>query len=130
MDASDDALLERIGQISLRVHDLDRAVEFYRDVLGLRHLFRVPGMAFLECGALRLMLTLPESDEFDHRSSVLYFEVEQIERAHRELDERGVEFEGPPHKVADMEAAELWMAFFRDPDRNLMALMCERAREG
>lgn len=130
MDASGEALLERIGQISVRVHDLDRAVEFYRDRLGIPFLFRVPGMAFLDCGGIRLMLALPEDDEFDHPSSVLYFEVGGIERAHGELRAEGVEFEDGPRKVADLESAELWMAFFRDPDRNLMALMDERPREG
>lgn len=130
MDASGEALLERIGQISVRVHDLDRAVEFYRDRLGIPFLFRVPGMAFLDCGGIRLMLALPEDDEFDHPSSVLYFEVEGIERAHDQLRAEGVEFEDGPRKVADLESAELWMAFFRDPDRNLMALMDERPREG
>lgn len=130
MDTSDEGLLEGIGQIAIRVHDLDRAVEFYRDRLGLPFLFRVPGMAFLDCGGVRLMLALPESDEFDHPSSVLYFEVDGIDQAHRELADRGLEFEEPPRKVADLESTGLWMAFFRDPDRNLMALMDERPLEG
>lgn len=129
METSDEGPLDGIGQIAIRVHDLERAVEFYRDDLGLRHLFQVPGMAFLDCGGVRLMLTLPESDEFDHPSSVLYFEVEALDRAHRQLSDRGIEFEEDPHKVADLEEGELWMAFFRDPDRNLMALMDERPRE-
>lgn len=130
MDTRHDGPLERIGQIAIRVHDLDRAVEFYCDGLGLPLLFRVPGMAFLDCDGIRLMLGLPEGEELDRPSSIIYFEVDEIERAHRDLDGRGVEFEEGPHKVADLESAELWMAFFRDPDRNLMALMDERPREG
>lgn len=130
MATSDDGPLEALGQVAIRVHHLARAVESYRDdALRLRHLFRAPGMALLECGGVRLMLTLPESDEFDHPSSLLYFEVEGIDGTHRELRARGAEFERDPHKVADLGASELWLAFFRDPDRNLMALMAERPRE-
>lgn len=129
MNLSGDGLIGGIGQIAIRVHDLERAVEFYRDRLGLRYLFQVPEMAFLECGGVRLMLARPENEEFDHPSSVIYFEVEAIERAHVELSDLGIEFEREPHKVADLEEGELWMAFFRDPDQNLMAIMDERQRE-
>lgn len=130
MDTHHEGPLEGIGQIAIRVQDLDRAVQFYRDRLGLPFLFRAPGMAFLECGGIRLMLGLPDSDELDHPSSILYFDVVDIERAHRELGDRGIEFEEGPRRVAELESAELWMAFFRDPDRNLMALMEERPLKG
>lgn len=127
MNTADGDLLGPIGQISIRVHDVDRAVAFYRDTLGLREFFRAPGMAFLECGGVRLMLSLPERDELDHPSSILYFRVRGIEGSHRDLTARGVAFEEGPHRVAELDSGELWMAFFRDPDRNLMALMEERS---
>lgn len=126
MDAASDTPLVRIGQIAVRVRELDTAIEFYRDTLGLEFLFRVPRMAFLDCGGVRLMLAVPEEEEYDHPASTLYFEVAEIEGAFRELSSRGVPFEGPPHRVADLGTRELWMAFFRDPAENLMALMAER----
>ena len=114
-----------VGQISIRVHDIDRAVAFYRDALGLDFLFDGGPLAFLTCGDVRLMLTKPESDEFDHPSSTLYFRVDDIEAARAELLERGVPFDDEPHLIARMPDHELWMTFFRDPDRNLHGLMSE-----
>ena len=114
-----------IGQISIRVHDIDRAVAFYRDALGLDFLFDAGPLAFLTCGDVRLMLTKPETDEFDHPSSTLYFRVDDIEAARAELVERGVPFDDEPHLIARMPDHELWMTFFRDPDRNLHGLMSE-----
>ena len=126
--ASNGFSLARIGQISVIVHDLDRAAAFYRDTLGVKELFRVPKMAFFDCGGIRLMLGLPEKPEFDHPSSVLYFDVPDIKAAHRVLADRGVKFETEPHFVAPLGAKDLWMAFFRDSENNLMALQSEQAR--
>jgi methylmalonyl-CoA/ethylmalonyl-CoA epimerase len=117
-----------IRQIAIRVHDVDRAAAFYGDMLGLSELFRAPGMAFFECGDLRLMLTLPLSPEFDHPGSILYFGVEGIDAAHAALARRGVTFEREPHKVAEMPDHDLWMAFFRDSEDNLMALYGEEPK--
>jgi methylmalonyl-CoA/ethylmalonyl-CoA epimerase len=114
-----------IGQISIRVHDVQRAVAFYRDALGLELLFDTGPLAFLMCGDVRLMLTQPERDEFDHPSSTLYFRVEDIRAARSELVERGVPFDDEPHLIARMPDHELWMTFFRDPDRNLHGLRAE-----
>ena len=72
--------LDRIGQISVNVKDLDRAVAFYRDVLGMRPLFQVPKLAFFDCGGIRLMLSPPETPEFDHAASVIYYRVDDIRR--------------------------------------------------
>ncbi|HET8968933.1 MAG TPA: VOC family protein [Gaiellaceae bacterium] len=114
-----------IGQTSIRVHDIDRAVAFYRDALGLDFLFDAGPLAFLMCGDVRLMLTKPESSEFDHPSSTLYFRVDDIGAARAELVERGVPFDDEPHLIARMPDHERWMTFFRDPDRNLHGLMSE-----
>lgn len=119
--------LNEIGQIGVTIADLDRAVAFYRDVLGLKHLFSAPpGLAFFAAGNLRLMLSRPEKSDSEEFSSALYFKVAEIEKAHQILADRGIKFEVPPHRVAKMPDHELWMAFFRDPDRNLLALMCEK----
>jgi methylmalonyl-CoA/ethylmalonyl-CoA epimerase len=120
--------INQIGQIAINVHDLGRAVTFYRETLGMRFLFQAPKLAFFDCGGIRLMLGLPEKPEFDHPSSVIYFTVADIKEAFETLSARGVVFEGEPHVVARLEASDLWMAFFRDADRNLLALMREVAR--
>jgi catechol 2,3-dioxygenase-like lactoylglutathione lyase family enzyme len=119
-------MLSEIGQIAVVVRDIDRAVVFYRDTLGMRLLFRPPRLAFFACGSIRLMLGLPEKSEFDHPASIIYYKVADIDSACRTLRERGVELEGEPHLVAKMPDHDLWIAFFRDPDRNLLGLMCER----
>jgi methylmalonyl-CoA/ethylmalonyl-CoA epimerase len=116
--------LGRIGQIALTVSDIGRAVTFYRDSLGMRFLFQVPNLAFFDCDGIRLMLSLPEKAA-EGSSSVIYYKVADIQQAYQTLASRGVAFEGEPHLIAKMPDHELWMAFFRDPDRNLLALMSE-----
>ena len=114
-----------VGQIAITTHDVHRAVAFYRDALGLEYLFEAGPLAFFRCGDVRLMLSLPETGEHDHRSSILYFRVEDIHEARAELVERGVPFDDEPHLIARMPDHELWMTFFRDPDGNVHGLMSE-----
>lgn len=116
-----------LSQVSVTAHDLPRAVGFYRETLGLPHLFDAgPHLSFFRCGDVRLMLSVPESGEFDHPSSVLYFRVDDIDAAHRELSERGVRFRDRPHFVAPLGDRELWMAFFDDSEGNLLAITAEK----
>ena len=117
--------LSKIGQIAVNVKNLERAVEFYRDKLKMKHLFTFPGLAFFDCGGVRLMLGLPEKPEFDHPGSVLYFKVEDIQQAHKTLADRGVPFVDEPHIIARMPDHDLWMTFFRDSESNLFGLMSE-----
>jgi predicted enzyme related to lactoylglutathione lyase len=116
--------VRRLGQVSVNARDVPRAKAFYQDVLELRHLFDASGMSFFDCGGVRLMLSRPEAPEFGH-TSVLYLEVADIALSHRVLIERGVVFEGAPHRIADLGDRELWMAFFRDSEANMLALMSE-----
>jgi methylmalonyl-CoA/ethylmalonyl-CoA epimerase len=102
--------LGEIGQIGLTVSDLEKAVTFYREVLGIR----------------RLMLSRPEKPDSERFGCALYFKVADIHSTRDELAARGVAFEVEPHRLAKMPDHELWMAFFRDPDSNLLALMCEK----
>jgi methylmalonyl-CoA/ethylmalonyl-CoA epimerase len=120
--------ISRLGQVSINVHDLDRATTFYRDVLGLPLLFTVSGLVFFDCGGVRLMLARAENPESDHPSSVLYFTVPDIAAAHRQMLAGGASFDGEPHVIAKMPAYDLWMAFFRDSEQNLLALMSEVPR--
>ena len=117
-----------IGQIAIVVHDLDAAVDFYRDRLGMAFLFRVPDLAFFDCGGMRLMLSRPEKPEFDHPSSIIYFKVGDIQAMYQALRERGVQFDDEPHLIATMDTYDLWMAFFRDLDKNLFGIMSEVPR--
>ncbi len=117
--------VRKIGQIAVMVADLPRAVSFYRDRLGMRYLFEVPGMAFFDVGGIRLMLGVPESEEFAHASSIIYYDVPDLTVAYESLVEGGVEFANEPHKVADLGEKELWMAFLRDSEGNMLALMSE-----
>ena len=118
--------LRSVGQIALNAKDVERATAFYRDQLGLKMLFTAPGLAFFDCGGVRLMLSGAEEPEFDHPSSILYFKVDDIEVSHRALAERRVEFRRPPHVIHRSPGMELWMAFFRDSEGNTLALQCER----
>ena len=117
--------ISQIGQIAINVHDVERAVAFYRDTLGLKNLFEIPEAAFFECGGVRLMLSRPEKPEFDHPASIIYYKVADIQVAFELLSSFGVHFEDKPHLVARMADHDLWMAFFRDPDDNLLAMMSE-----
>ena len=121
--------LAQIGQIGIRAHDVERATAFYRDVLGMRYLFSVPGkMAFFDCGGVRLMLSLPEGGpDFDHPGSVLYYKVDDIQQAFESLAQHGVTIVAPPHLIANMGAYDLWMGFFKDSEDNVLSLMSEVA---
>src|SRR5258706_4355856 len=90
----------KLAQVTNVVHDIDRAVKFHRDTLGLPLLFQAPpSLAFFQLGAVRLMLSPPETAEQDHPGSVLYLKVKDIEAVHRSLAGRGVQIEGTPHRV-------------------------------
>ena len=117
--------LSRIHQISVRARDIDRAVAFYRDALGLPFLFAAPPqLAFFDCQGVRLMLTVPEP-EFDHPGSILYFGVDDIRATHEALRSRGVLFRTEPQKIATLPDREVWLASFEDSEGNTLALMSE-----
>ena len=114
-----------VGQVAINVREVDRAVAFYRDVLGLAFLFQIPSAAFFDCGGLRLMLGTAEAPEFDHPASILYYRVPDLHAAYASLRAAGVATEDAPHRVARMPDHELWMFFLRDPEGNLLGLMSE-----
>ena len=116
-----------LGQIAYTVSDVGRAVAFYRDGVGLKLLFEAPpGLAFFDCGGIRLMLSRPEGDFTPGSSAVMYFRISDIESTQRALRDRGVPFVDEPHLIARMPDHELWMCFFKDPDGHTMALMEEK----
>lgn len=115
--------LNQIGQIAVTVSDIDRAVAFYRDVLGMPLLFQMPEMAFFVCGGVRLMLAKPQGESGG--TSLIYYQVADIQAAHEQLVAHAAMIVRPPQLTAKMPDHELWQCFFRDPDGNLLALMSE-----
>ena len=120
--------LSKIGQIMIVANDLRKMTTFYRDMLGMKLLFEVPNMTFFNCASIRLMLASASSD-LAKAASVIYFDVPDINHAYDSLSARGVTFERKPEVEARSEKSNLWLAFFRDPEGNLMALMSEVTRE-
>lgn len=117
---------KRIGQIAVTVHDVERATTFYRDVLGLEHLFTAPpGLSFFRCGEVRLMLSKPEGVDESHPASLLYYSVDDVGRVHESLVEKGTDVVAEPHVVHRAEGLELWMGFYHDTEGNVFALMSE-----
>lgn len=117
--------IQKVGQIAVPVKNLDRAVQFYIEKLGLPHLFSSNGLAFFDCSGLRLLLSVPEKEEFAQSSSIIYFQVENIHAAYEELLVKEVTFIDEPHLIAKMGQTETWMAFFKDSEDNTHALMSE-----
>jgi predicted enzyme related to lactoylglutathione lyase len=117
--------IQKVGQIGVPVKDIERAIVFYKEMLGLPLLFATDTMAFFDCNGLRLLLTLPEKEQFAHPSSVVYFQVEDIRESFEKMIEKGVEFVDEPHVVAKMGQTDTWMTFFRDTEGNVHALMSE-----
>lgn len=115
-----------IAQIAVTVGELERAKRFYRDSLGLIHLFDAPpGLSFFQCGETRLMLSRPEGAE-TAGSSILYYGVEDAEAAYRRLSAEGVRFEEEPKRIATVGGKAVWLAIARDSEGNLIGLMSER----
>lgn len=119
--------LAEIGQIAITVSDVPRALAFYRDVLGLRFLFSpAPTLAFLAAGPVRIMLSTPQGAGAVGANSILFFKVRGIEEAWRQIVARGATEDRAPHLTAKLPDHDLWTAFLRDPDGNLVALMEEK----
>jgi catechol 2,3-dioxygenase-like lactoylglutathione lyase family enzyme/DNA-binding CsgD family transcriptional regulator len=113
-----------LGQVSLYARDVARAETFYRDVLGLPHVFTFGDLAFFDCGGVRLYIHAVGEEEW-RPGSILYFLVDDIRTAHEDLGRRGVKFTGAPHLIYEDDETHVqeWMAFFEDNEGNTLALM-------
>ena len=118
--------IQGIAQIALSVRDIAVATAFYRDRLGLAHLFDAPGMSFFDVGGVRLMLSA-QGGEPGNRATLVYLKVDDIAAAHAQLAARDVRFEQAPHVVGRSPSSEVWLAFCVDPDGNLLGLMGEKS---
>jgi methylmalonyl-CoA/ethylmalonyl-CoA epimerase len=114
-----------IAQIALSVRDIAGATAFYRDTLGLRHLFDAQSMSFFDVDGVRLMLSA-QGGEPGSRATLVYFKVDDVDATHEELSARNVRFEQPPHMIGRSPTAEVWLAWCADPDGNLLGLMSEK----
>ncbi len=117
--------INKLGQIAVPAKNIVRATAFYKDTLGLPLLFNTETMAFFDCDGIRLLLSIPETEQFANASSVLYFSVDNITASYDQLKEKGVSFNDKPHVVAKMGSTETWMVFFNDTEGNTHALMSE-----
>ncbi len=117
--------LNQIGQLAVTVDDVDAAERFYRDALGLRELYRFGSLVFFDCAGVRLLVEKSNRSPFVPHSSIVYFRVADLGVTAGALEARGVVFSQRPGLVAEMEDHDLWMAFFKDPAGNLLALMQE-----
>jgi predicted enzyme related to lactoylglutathione lyase len=116
--------IQKINQIGVPVKDIHRAVEFYKS-LNLPLLFSTETMAFFDCNGTRILLSLPEKEEFAHPSSVIYFQVENIRETHEKYTNEGITFIDEPHIVAKINGTETWMTFFKDTENNTHAFVSE-----
>jgi len=120
------SLVNGIAQIALSVRNLAKANEFYRDTLGLKHLFDAPGMSFFDVDGVRLMLS-EQGGQPGGRGTLVYLKVADVMTAHAALTAKDVRFEQPPHVIGRSPTAEVWLAWCVDPDGNLIGLMSEKA---
>lgn len=122
----DELKINSIYQVSVNVDDLDAAVDFYRDKLGITFIAKFPpGLAIFDCDDVHIMVSAVPG-EGSSGNSVIYFKVPDIQVAYQTLKERGVEFNREPHVIHSTDEYELWMAFFEDSDGNTMAITDER----
>jgi DNA-binding CsgD family transcriptional regulator/catechol 2,3-dioxygenase-like lactoylglutathione lyase family enzyme len=116
--------ISQIGQIARSVSDTAASEAWYREVLGLKHLYTFGTLAFFELGGTRLMLSQEKGGAT--KESLLYLRVPDIAVAHRQLQDRGVHFTHAPHMIhKHADGTEEWMAFFEDPDGRPLAIMSQ-----
>lgn len=116
-----------IAQVAIPIQDFERAKAFYRDRLGLTHLFDAPpGLAFFQCGATRLMLSHPEGGPEHAAASILYYAVPDAREAQARLAADGVAFDEEARCIARVGDKDIWLAICRDSEGNLLGLMSEQ----
>lgn len=112
-----------IGQIARTVKDIRAAERFYREIVGLPHLYTYGNLAFFDCGGVRLFLS--EGDGEDG-ASILYFRTRDIHQGAHDIAARGAEITHAPHMIHKHEdGTEEWMAFFKDNEGRPLALMAQ-----
>ncbi len=130
---ADKLTIDRLHQVALTTKNISRSCEFYRDTLGLKQIEVIdpPGLAFFDVDGVRLSLMQDAGAE--PSNSVIYFRVSDIDSAVEVLKQKSVSLEQEPELVFKDEEGQFgeageeeWMAFFRDPDGNLLALVSRK----
>lgn len=120
--------LNRIEQIAIPVHDMNRATSFYKHTLGLNYLFSTGNMTFMECSGVKIMLATPEKDDKSFLGSIIYFDVDNIHESYDELLNQNVELLSKPHVISESERSKTWMCFFKDSEGNILSLMSKEQK--
>ncbi len=123
-----DISLSRIKQIAIPVDSIEKAKVFYRDTLGLKHLFDAPpALAFFDCGGIQLMLAGPEGQGKDgpNQHPVLFYDVSDIKATHAKIKASGAESLEEPHVIARMNGREIWIGAVSDGQGNVVSLMSD-----
>jgi methylmalonyl-CoA/ethylmalonyl-CoA epimerase len=122
--------LSKIKQIALPVRDITEAARFYRDTLGMRHLFDAPpALSFFDCGGVQLMLAGPDAQGKDgeEQHAVLFYDVSDIKSVHGKIKSSGAKSLEEPHVIARMNGREIWISSFSDGQGNVVSLMSDVA---
>jgi methylmalonyl-CoA/ethylmalonyl-CoA epimerase len=120
--------LSRIKQIAIPVHSVDEGKTFYRDVLGLRHLFDAPpALSFFDCGGVQMMLAGPaaQGKDGDQQHAVLFYDVTDIKETHARIKSSGAKSLAEPRVIARMNGKEIWVCELSDGQGNVVGLMSE-----
>ncbi|HEX3533658.1 MAG TPA: VOC family protein [Gemmatimonadaceae bacterium] len=123
-------ILQRIKQVAVPVTDIREAARFYRDALGLTHLFDAPpALSFFDCGGVRLMLAGPEAQGKDgaEQHPVLFYDVSDIKKTHAKIKSAGAKAIEEPHIIARMNGREIWISSVSDGQGNVVSLMSDVA---
>ncbi|HMG70086.1 MAG TPA: VOC family protein [Gemmatimonadaceae bacterium] len=128
MAPSDAVSLSRIKQIAIPVHSVDEAKAFYRDTLGLRHLFDAPpALSFFDCGGVQLMLAGPDAQgkDGDQQHAVLFYDVSDIKTTHARIKSAGAKSLEEPRIITRMNGREIWISSISDGQGNVVGLMSD-----
>jgi methylmalonyl-CoA/ethylmalonyl-CoA epimerase len=128
MATEEGVALSKIRQIALPVREITEAKRFYRDILGMRHLFDAPpGLSFFDCGGVQLMLAGPEGQGKDgeQQHGVVFYDVSDIKGTHAKIESSGARTLEAPRIVARMNGREIWVSAVSDGQGNVVGLMSE-----
>lgn len=120
--------LTGVMQLAIPVKDIERAITFYRDKIGLQLLMNSPNMAFLDCGGIRIYLDANPGTVEAAKNSMIYFRTGDVEQAHSAFKQRGVTIHQHPQVIAALPDRDVWLMWIRDSEENLLGIMEERRR--
>jgi methylmalonyl-CoA/ethylmalonyl-CoA epimerase len=128
MATEGNAALSKIRQIALPVRDIGEATRFYRDTLGMRHLFDAPpALSFFDCGGVQLMLAGPagQGKDGEQQHAVLFYDVSDIKAAHARIKSSGAKSLEEPRVITRMNGREIWISSVSDGQGNVVGLMSD-----